>query len=57
MILSDIEVGLRFLHLGGGGELGLHRKRRRWSILLIIEYLVVSYTSKVEIPVSSYLHV
>ena len=52
---SDFEGALRFLHLGGG--LGLHRKRRRWSILLIIEDLVVSYTSKVEIPVSSYLHV
>ena len=55
---SDFQGALRFLHLGGGGgELGLHIKRRRWSILFIIEYLVVSYTSKVEIPVSSYLHV
>ena len=26
-----------------------------WSISLMIEDLVVSYTSKVEIPVSSYL--
>ena len=40
---------------GGGGGGGVCRKRRPWSISLLIEDLVVSDTSKVEIPVSSYL--
>ena len=45
-----------FFFLGGGGGSsfstfgGLCRKRRPRSISLIIEDLVVSYTSKVEIP-------
>ena len=47
---SDFEGGLRFVHTGGRG--GLCRKRRPWSKFFIIEDLVVSYTSKVEIPVS-----
>ena len=34
---------------------GLCRKRRPWSKFCIIEDIVVSYTSKVEIPVSRYL--
>ena len=34
---------------------GLCRKRRHWSKFCIIEEIVVSYTSKVEIPVSRYL--
>ena len=38
---NDFEGGLRFLHLAG-----LCRKRRPWSISLIIEDLVVSFTSK-----------
>ena len=46
----DFERDLRFLHLGG-----LCRKRRPQSILLIIEDLIVSNTSKVVIPVSSNL--
>jgi len=50
---SDFERRLRFLHLEGVGE-GVCRKRTPWSISLIIEGLVISYTSKVEIPVSSY---
>ena len=49
---SDFEGGLLFLHLEGVG--GSCRKRRPLSISLIIEDLVISYTSKVEIPVSSY---
>ena len=49
--LTDFEEVLRFLHLGGGG---VCRKRRPWAISLIIEDPAVSYTSKVEIPVSSY---
>ena len=36
---------------------GLCRKRRPWSKFCIIEDIVVSYTSKVEIPVSRYLKV
>ena len=48
---SDFEGGLRFVHRGGRGR-GLCRKRRPWSKFFIIEDLVVSYTSKVEIPVS-----
>ena len=48
---SDFEGGLRFVHTGGRGG-GLCRKRRPWSKFFIIEDLVVSYTSKVEIPVS-----
>ena len=34
---------------------GLCRKRRPWSKFCIIEDIAVSYTSKVEIPVSRYL--
>ena len=34
---------------------GLCRKRRQWSKFCVIEDIVVSYTSKVEIPVSRYL--
>ena len=34
---------------------GLCRKRRPWSKFCVIEDIVVSYTSKVEIPVSRYL--
>ena len=54
-ILSDFEGSLGFLHLGlrgGGGG-----KRKPWSNSLIIEDLVVSYISHVEIAVSSYLQV
>ena len=56
-ILSDFEGSLGFLPLGlgrrGGG--GGCRKRKPWSNSLIIEDLVVSYISQVEIAVSSYL--
>ena len=56
-ILSDFERSLGFLPLGlgrrGGG--GGCRKRKPWSNPLIIEDLVVSYTSQVEIAVSNYL--
>ena len=51
-ILSDLEESLGFLHLG------LRRgKRKPWSNSLIIEDLVVSYISQVEIAVLSYLQV
>ena len=47
---SDFEGGSSFCtHRGEGG---LCRKRRPWSKFFIIEDLVVSYTSKVEMPVS-----
>ena len=47
---SDFEGGLRFLHLkggggGGGGGGGVCRKRRPWSMSLVIEDLIVSYSS------------
>ena len=51
-ILSDLEESLGFLHLGLRWG-----KRKPWSNSLIIEDLVVSYISQVEIAVSSYLQV
>ena len=57
-ILSDLEGSLGFLHLGlrrGGGAGGRCGKRKPWSNSLIIEDLVVSYISQIEIAVSSYL--
>ena len=55
-ILSDFERSLGFLPLGlGRGGEGGCRKRKPCSNSLIIEDLVVSYTSQVEIAVSSYL--
>ena len=54
-ILSDFEGSLGFLHLGLGRGGGGCRKRKPWSNSLIIEDLVVSYISQVEMAVSSYL--
>ena len=51
-ILSDLEESLGFLHLGL-----MRGKRKPWSNSLIIEDLVVSYISQVEIAVLSYLQV
>ena len=42
-----------YIERGGGG--GLCSKRRPWSVSLVIEDLIVSYSSKAEIPVSRYL--
>ena len=50
---SDFKGGSSFSTFGGGG--GVCRKRRVWLILFVTEDIVVSYTSKVEIPVSRYL--
>ena len=44
-----------YIERGGGGGGGLCSKRRPWSVSLVIEDLIVSYSSKAEIPVSRYL--
>ena len=54
-ILSDFEGSLGFLPLGLGRGAGGCRKRKPWSNSLIIEDLVVSYISHVQVAVSSYL--
>ena len=51
MIFQVILSGVFVFYTPGG----LCRKRRPWSKFCIIEDIVVSYTSKVEIPVSRYL--
>ena len=52
MILKGV-----FISTFGAGGGGVCRKRRVWLILFVTEDIVVSYTSKVEIPVSRYLQV
>ena len=46
-----------YIERGGGGGGGLCRKRRRWSMSLVIEDLILSFLThllKAEIPVSRY---
>ena len=48
---------VHFIYVSGGSRGGGRGRTRyfTWSISLIIEDLVVSYTSKAEIPISSYI--